>query len=127
MGNEVVLSLFDKLSTEEASLDGMALSTRSQHANWANGQPQNVPSSGTWCAVIQSNGLWASRGCSEKAVCLCQFKLPSLPSPPSPPSPPPSSPSPPPSPQSAKPPSPRSTASPPPALPPPDRLKKNQQ
>ena len=83
--NVVVLSLFGKLSAEEASLDGMQLSTRSQHANWANGQPQK-PSSGTWCAVIQSNGLWASRTCSEKAVCLCQFDLPPPPSPP--PSPP---------------------------------------
>ena len=78
--NEVVLSLFGKLSTEEASLDGMQLSTRSQHANWATGQPQK-PSSGTWCAVIQSNGLWTVRSCSEKAVCLCQFNLPSPPSP----------------------------------------------
>ena len=94
--NEVVLSLFGKLSTEEASLNGMQLSTRSRHANWANGEPQNVPSSGTWCAVIQSNGLWASRVCSEKAVCLCQFDLPSPPSPPPSPYTPPSTASPPP-------------------------------
>ena len=93
--NEVVLSLFGKLSTEEASLDGMQLSTRSLHANWATGQPQK-PSAGTWCAVIQSNGLWASRGCSEKAVCLCQFNLPSPPSPPPSPYTPPSTASPPP-------------------------------
>ena len=97
--NEFVLSLVGKLSAGEASLGGMQLAARSRptYTNWASGQPV-LAASGTSCAVIQKNGLWVSRACSEMAVCLCQFKLPSpppsppfSPSPASPPLPPPDS------------------------------------